>query len=171
MRLSDIVLENGLNKVIYKESGERIPDDKMLYYNNIAIGTLNDIQNNPEGRGTNKVIVSTKTGNNEEVGTVVELKEKLKIDDEYVEPTDELSAKHLIQLGTLIRSNKFNIFGKYNVEEEEGPFYKLTSVDKPEKVPSVIYVPKGKRGIIEYLEGGSKQKKTRKNRRKSNRRR
>jgi hypothetical protein len=156
MLLRDIVLEHGLNSVLYKDSDNPIPNNKMLYYNDTALGTLNDIQNNAEGRDTNKIIVSTETGNNEVVGTVVELKDKLKIDDDYVEPTDALPAKYVGP--QQIKSYEFNIYGKYNIEEQQGTFYKLTNVD-PAKVPSVAYVPKGKEGIITYLAGGSKQKK------------
>jgi hypothetical protein len=152
-----IVLEHGLNHVLYKDSDKPIPNNKMLYYKDKALGTLTDIQNNPAGLGTNMVIVSTKTGNNEKVGNVVDLKEELEIDDDFVEPTDELPAKY-VGPPQQIKSYMFNIWGKYNIEEQQGTFYKLTSVD-PEKIPSVIYVPKGREGINYYLAGGSKQKK------------
>jgi len=56
------------------------------------------------------------------------------------------------------------------IKEVTGTFYELTNKDKSRNQP-VIYVPKGKNGLNDYLAGGSKQKKTRKNRRKSNRRR
>ncbi len=67
-------------------------------------------------------------------------------------------------------SYEYNFKGRYYVKEVTGMFYELKNEDALSH-PSVIYVPKGKKELDDYKHGGSKQKKTRKNRRKSNRRR
>ena len=78
MPRKSIVLEHGLNYVVYKDSKEEIPEDRMLYYNDKAIGSLKEIKNIVRGWGTDKVFVNYPVL----LGTVEELKDELQIDDQ-----------------------------------------------------------------------------------------
>ena len=82
----------------------------------------------------------------------------------------EQTQSHTPEKPVNLFSYEYNFNGRYYVKEVTGTFYELTNKNKNIH-PSVIYVPKGVKGLNDYKRGGTKQKETRKNRRKSNRRR
>ena len=75
-----------------------------------------------------------------------------------------------LPMNKMLKSYEYNIKGSYNIEEVTGTFYKLTNTAPLEErignISDVIYVPKTDAGLNVFT-GGSKQKKTRKNRRNS----
>jgi len=79
-----------------------------------------------------------------------------------MEQPQQPTVKHLF-------SYKYNINDSYYIKHVTGTFIELTNID-PNKRPSVVYIPSDEETHLDD-HGGSKQKKTRRNRRKSNRRR
>ena len=70
-----ITLEEGLNRVIYTDNKEAVPDNMTLYYNNKLIGTLAEIKAKGRVLGLGNNMVYNKDGDKE--GTVDYLKDKL----------------------------------------------------------------------------------------------